>query len=87
MIEELSKYKEYLKYGFDKKPSKEELSDEAIIEMVKSMDTNTQKILGKLEEIEVKKALSTLIDKGITPKQYEKCYKDRLKKLSETREE
>lgn len=48
----MSKYKKYLKYGFDKKPSKEELSDETIIEMVKSMDINTQKILDKLEELE-----------------------------------
>lgn len=85
--EKMSKYKEYLKYGFDRKPSTEELSDETIIEMTKSMDIDTQKILDKLEEIKIKKALSTLIDKGITPEQYEKCYKDRLKKLSETREE
>lgn len=84
--EKTSKYKEYLKYGFDRKPSTEELSDATIIEMTKSMDIDTQKILDKLEEIEVKKALSTLVNKGITPEQYEKCYKDRLKKLEEMRE-
>ena len=54
--EKMSKYKEYLKYGFDRKPSTEELSDETIIEMTKSMDINTQKILDKLEEIKIKKS-------------------------------
>ena len=42
--EKMSKYKEYLKYGFDRKPSTEELSDKTIIEMTKSMDIDTQKI-------------------------------------------
>ncbi len=49
--EKMSKYKEYLKYGFDRKPSTEELSDKTIIEMTKSMDIDTQKILDKLEEM------------------------------------
>ena len=30
---------------------------------------------------EIRKAIYTLINEGITPEQYEKCYKDRMEKM------
>lgn len=43
--EEISKAREYLSCGFDKKRSAEELTDETVISICKSMERNTQKII------------------------------------------